>query len=513
MSGAGRAVRQAPPRPDWPLEGRGSVEAQTAPLYSLLALATLAAAVLRFYGLGANSLWVDEIVTLKLAEHSLSDIVRLSSGANFVPPLYYLLVHGALRALGESEVALRLPSAIAGILTVPVVALLALELTGSRGVAGVAAVLLALNPLHLWFSQEARAYAVLLFFGCCALLFVARAIRTGSPRDWIGYAVFSALTFLTHTTGLLVGAVAFAWVLWSPNRRRHLGPVLVSSMGAILACVPFFIAIAGELAARDGQFRSEPRALTGLELPYTLFTYVAGFSFGPGPRDIQNFGALGALKSHPVQSVVAAAALAAILILAWLRRRKEMTGFAVLLGTWLGGILALSAISEKAYNVRYTLPGLIGFLGLISIAVHGLRPRARAVCLAALAGLSLAAVVQWYTIARYWKEDARGAVAWLRDHLPADAAVAVAPAYAVAPLAHYATKAGVPLTFLRLPSDSLVPNGPPPAALVLTRLHHLPGWRELKASFLGRLDAAPVETQLPGYEILVDPALLGRAKR
>ena len=72
-----------------------------------------------------------------------------------------------------SETSLRLVSAVAGTLTIPVAWLLIRELTRSRAVALLSTALLAVNPLHIWYSQEARAYALLvLTLGTSALLFL-----------------------------------------------------------------------------------------------------------------------------------------------------------------------------------------------------------------------------------------------------------------------------------------------------------------------------------------------------
>jgi uncharacterized membrane protein len=468
-----------------------------------LALAIAAGMILRSYQLGANSLWSDELATLMLARHPLSEIVRLSSSVNFIPPLYFLIVHGALQGLGESEVALRLTSAIAGLCTIPVVWLLMHELTGRRGTANIAAALLAVNPLHLWFSQEARAYALLLLFGSCTLLAVARAGRTGSWLDWAGFAVFGTLSFLTHTTGVLFGAVAWAWALLSPDRRRLVPPLLVSTIAAGLACATFAASIASALAETNGRFHSAPRALTGMEIPYSLFTYVAGFSFGPAPREIQNWGATAALRAHPVQTAVVAVVLLSALLLALRWRRPGMTQALVLLLVFPVGILSLSALSGKAYNARYTVPGVVGFIGVLSIAASDLRPRSRAIGVAALLGLATWADVQWFTSARYWKEDARAAVAWMKDNLAPGAVVAVAPGYSVQPLAHYARLGGADVHFLPAGKGDGPAGAKAPVALVLTRLHHVPDWRALRADFIDRSGSGIRRVEVVGYEILV----------
>jgi hypothetical protein len=178
-------------------------------------------------------------------------------------------------------------------------------------------------------------------------------------------------------------------------------------------------------------------------------------------------------------------------------------GFTALLLIPLAAIFVLSALSGKAYNVRYTLPALVGFLGMASIATCALAPTARSLLLAVLIGLNLWADGQWFWLSRYWKEDSRAAVAWLRDQLPAGATVAVAPNYCVLPLAYYSRKAGAELRFLPIPTGVGMPQGTSLDALVLTRLHHVPNWRELKAKFVDLTGARVLIGKVAGYEMLV----------
>jgi 4-amino-4-deoxy-L-arabinose transferase-like glycosyltransferase len=472
-------------------------------LFWPLAVAILVGTALRFYRLGANSLWSDELATLWLAGQAPADILRTSSSVNFIPPLYFLLVHGVLQVFGESEVSLRLASAVAGVCTIPVIWLLTHEITTSRGTANIAGLLLAVNPLHLWYSQEARPYALLLLFGCCSLLALVRAMRSGSPAHWVAFAACGALTFLTHTTGVMFGAIGWAWALLSSDWRRIVRPLVASSLAIGLACAPFVLSIAGALVATHGTFHSPPRPLTGLEVPYSLLTYVTGFSFGPAPREIQNWGAVAALRSHPLQSAIAGAALLGALVVPAVKRRAGMTYFVLLLGIPLAAVFGLSALSGKAYNIRYTLPALVGFVGLVSIAGCALRPLSRALGLAGLIGVALWADVQWFRSARYWKEDSRAAVEWLRDNLAPGATVAVAPSYSVQPLAYYADRAGAEIHFLPVPPGADFSGSASPDALVLTRLHHVPDWREIKANFVSQVGVSARELQVVGYEILI----------
>jgi len=350
-------------------------------------------------------------------------------------------------------------------------------------------------------------------FGCCTLLALVRAMRLEGPGYWVAFAVCGALTFLTHTTGVTIVAVAWAWALLSPDRRRVVRPLLASSLAIAIACVPFVLSITGALVATGGTFHSPPRSLTGLELPYTLLTFVTGFSFGPAVREIQNWGAVAALRAHPFQSAIAGVVLLGALVVSVVKRRAAMTPFIALLVIHLAAILGLSALSGKAYNVRYTLPALVGFVGVISVAGRALRPGPRAVGLTVLVGVALWADVQWFRSERYGKEDSRAAVAWLRDNLAPGATVAVAPSYGVEPLAYYARKAGARIRFLPIGSGADVPGSTSPDVLVLTRLHHVPDWRELKANFVGRAGVGVREVQVVGYEILVGSQAPTRVER
>lgn len=474
-----------------------------------LALAIVVGAALRFFRVGANSLWTDEFATVFLASHSPGEILSLSSSANFVPPLYFMLIHGVLHLFGESEVSLRVLSVLAGICTIPVVWLLTAELTASRTTASIAAGLLAVNPLHLWFSQEARPYTLMLLFGCGALLFLARAVRAGAVVDWIGFAICTALAILTHTTGLVFGLIGWIWALRSVDRSRALRPLLIASFAAGLICTPFFLAIAQALVAAEFTFHSPPRSLTGLELPYSLFTYLGGFSFGPGPRDIQNLGALAAVENHPIESAVAGVISLAIVGLLVVKRRPRMLPFLVMLGISLLGMIGLAAASGKAYNVRYTLPALVAFLALVSVALRALPPGPRAFWLTGLVGVALVADGQWFYSATYWKEDSRAAVGWLREQLAPSATVAVAPSYSAQSLAYYARRAHTELHLIPLAPDARLDRGDLPDALVLTRLHHVPNWRELRTDFLSASGVRMFGTQVAGYEILVRPTARG----
>lgn len=180
----------------------------------LVAGLTALGAVLRFATLELQAYHHDEIVTasrlLRTTFWHAMDAVGFSESA---PPLYYALAWFWTQVTGTGELGLRSLSAVAGVLTIPVAYFVGRELRGSRtGV--LAAALVAVNPMLLWYSQEARAYALLGLFCALSLLFCVRAMQDGPRRDFTWWGVFSALALATHYFAvfpLIAEVLLLAW--------------------------------------------------------------------------------------------------------------------------------------------------------------------------------------------------------------------------------------------------------------------------------------------------------------
>src|SRR3954447_13205266 len=200
---------------------------------------TLLGAVLRFATLGVQAYHHDEMVTasriLRGGFGHAMDAVGFSESA---PPLYYALAWVWTQLTGTGELGLRSLSALAGVATVPVVYLIGLELRGRR--AGlVAAALVAVNPMALWYSQEARAYALLVLLGAVSLLYCVRALRRGSRRDFVLWGVASGLALATHYFAIFPVAAEAIWLLRRRGRESAPGLGVIACFG--LALTPLVI--------------------------------------------------------------------------------------------------------------------------------------------------------------------------------------------------------------------------------------------------------------------------------
>jgi mannosyltransferase len=177
---------------------------------------TVLAGVLRFATLGVQSYHHDEIVTasriLRDGFWHAMDAVGFSESA---PPLYYAIAWAWTQLTGTGEFGLRTVSAAAGVATVPVAYLLGAELS-SRRAGIVAAALVAVNPMLLWYSQEARAYALFALLTALSLLYFVRALDRGRRRDSLAWGIVSALALGTHYFAAFPIAAEALWLL----RRR-----------------------------------------------------------------------------------------------------------------------------------------------------------------------------------------------------------------------------------------------------------------------------------------------------
>jgi hypothetical protein len=232
---------------------------------------TLLGALLRFPTLDRQSYWLDELVTASLLDRGLGDVLREVPRSEATPYLYYVVAWAWSQGFGLGEVGLRSLSALAGTATVPL-AYLAGGVLVSRRAGIAAAALVATNPFLVWYSQEARSYALLSLF--CAGSVLAFGHGLGGRRGALaGWAVVSALAIATHYFAVFVVVAEAAWLLVrrGPRRRATLLACLVPA-ATVLLHVPLVLAQRGNGEAVAGSSLA-PRVAG---IPKNL---VVGYSF------------------------------------------------------------------------------------------------------------------------------------------------------------------------------------------------------------------------------------------
>lgn len=204
------------------------------------ALIVLASGLARFVGLGKESIWLDEATSILIARLNLSSVVAWAAG-DIHPPIYYLVLHFWLR-FGESEFAVRALSAVLGVLTVVVTYALAQELFGPR-VGAYAALLLALSPLHIAYSQEVRMYAMVTAWSLLASYLLLLALRRQHWQYWLGYVICAALSLYTHYFALFVllfqGLFIIGWAWRNRVDKRQLWFSLLALCAIAVVFLPW----------------------------------------------------------------------------------------------------------------------------------------------------------------------------------------------------------------------------------------------------------------------------------
>ena len=328
---------------------------------------TALGAVLRFATLGDQAYHHDEIVTasrvLRVGFGHAMDAVGFSESA---PPLYYALAWIWTQVAGTGEWGLRSLSAVAGVATIPVAYFIGRELRSTRaGVIGAA--LVAVNPMLLWYSQEARAYSLLALFCALSLLFCVRALEAGrgdeGKRDFVLWGVFSALALATHYFAVFPLLAEIGLLLRRRGRAAWPGLWIVGIATALLAPLAYHQMSYGH-AEWIGKFT------LGHRLGETAITFAVGETGDIIAR---------AEKVWPALLPLALMVLAYVLV-AWRGTRGERRAAAIPLAVGAAAIavpllLALGPGGKDFVLSRNLLPTLVPLLLAVAVGLSLERAR------------------------------------------------------------------------------------------------------------------------------------------
>ncbi len=364
-----------------------------------LAATVVVAAALRFSALGAQSFWYDEAVTALLARGSLADLAsgRLRDLGN--PPLLPILLHGWSLLFGGSDAALRSLSALAGVLSVPVLFSVGRRLAG-EGAGLLAAALLAVDPFQVYLAQEARVFALATLLALLTVETLQGALeRPGSLAAWAAYAVSAFALAYAHYYGffLLLGEAAFVAARDRRAFLRQAGALAAAGL-AYATWLPAFLQ---QLGTRGNLARSpESWWLHALATPmvYAVGTTLAWKGMATPLR-------LG---------LGAAAAVACLVPMVVGLRATRRSPCAGLIRVWLAAAVVLPlaiSLASPIYHVRYAAMGAPAFLLFVAAGLISMGPRRRAACAAVFMAAAVASLVTWY--GRTVKHDWRSAVAYV----------------------------------------------------------------------------------------------------
>jgi len=369
------------------------------------------AAFLRFPGIGEQSYWLDEIVSINLAARPVQEIIFAEDG---FPPLYALMVN-ALGPQAADDFSVRKLSAVMGVLSVGMILLLCAKLVDLK--TGIfASILLALSPLHVWYSREGRMYVLMVLLSIFSSLFIKEVVNKGNWRSRTAFFVISLFGIMTHYVyaGMLAAQLLYLSSRLSIRRvfLRWFGVscIVMAILGAILFPVIKEAIIYWPLGP--------VREFKLFSLPYTALTFVSGFGIGPPLEELHrnpDFSVVSGYWPEVLSVIIAGLAVGAAGLWALCKEKDPDLRLYVIL--WLiippAAAILISWITGAGYNVRYSIASLPAFILLVGLGL------ARVGRVFSVMGLALLVIISFTSIARdrfnprYAREDLRTASRYL----------------------------------------------------------------------------------------------------
>ncbi|HXD55913.1 MAG TPA: glycosyltransferase family 39 protein [Solirubrobacteraceae bacterium] len=378
---------------------------------------TVIGAALRFATIDVQSLWLDESATVILVHRSFSGMLSHLSSSESAPPLYYVLAWLWTHVFGTGAIGFRSLSALAGTLTIPVVFACGREVSERTGLW--AATLATFSPAMYYYSQEARAYSLLIFFGALAFWCWLRALRIGDGRSLAWWAGTSALAVLTHYFAAFLFIPEALLLIRRMGLRRVLAPVgAVCLVG--LALAPLAIS-----QRSDGKAKWIEESSLLNRIAETVKQFLVGLY---GPVEIGT-------------AVVSGLIGLALLALAWQRadgrERGPASDAAIVAAAAIGLPLVLAgAHIIDVFDGRNVIAAWVPYAVVLALGAGAARAgRAGAALGASLCAVGIGVIVATNLLPGYQRDDWRG----VASALPATQAprAIVAERYAGSPLSIY----------------------------------------------------------------------------
>ena len=227
----------------------GQVKAESklpsAPSSNLRAWAALAMVIgigvyLDLHRLDAQPFWLDEAISESIGLSSGSAFVRLAFARETNMAFYYLVLHWWLALVHPSDFTIRLLSVIFSVAALPVLYVLASKLFDeSVGVA--AALLLAVSPPFVSYSQEARSYSLAILLSLVSWSSFIDCAREPTRLARLKYVVATTLAVYTHSLAVLIIPAQGLTLLYFQREWSNRCPLLLAMSLVGLLLVPMFI--------------------------------------------------------------------------------------------------------------------------------------------------------------------------------------------------------------------------------------------------------------------------------
>jgi 4-amino-4-deoxy-L-arabinose transferase-like glycosyltransferase len=211
------------------------------------------ACLVRLLGISSRPIWYDEAFSILFSEKGLSamlygTLAPTGAGSADIHPLgYYSLLWLWMKIFGESLVAARLLSIAAGLVSVYLIYLIALNLLADKKTARLSMLFAAAAPFQIHYAQEIRMYSFLALWLLLATYSYQRAARTRQRRWWILFSISAACAQYTHNLAAFY-LLALAILPILQRDFRALRGMTLAGMGALLLYLPWAIQLPAQFS-------------------------------------------------------------------------------------------------------------------------------------------------------------------------------------------------------------------------------------------------------------------------
>jgi uncharacterized membrane protein len=246
-------------------------------LLGIIAIAT----IMRIYGLDRQSLWYDEVAEETAFQRQF--LIKYKTTKPYTPPLNLFFIYPMTQMFPGSDFALRIVPFIFGVISVPLFFFLG-KLIFNEKVGLIAAFLLAISPFHIWYSQEARMYALQWMLAVLSLILFFQMLRQPLWGYYIAYILATTAGLYTHQTSIFLLLIQglYVLILYRDQKPRVLR--LTAILGAnVILYLPWIIY---SLTLFIDKPVGVSKKIDLKTLLYTFYSYSAGFSIGPSLREL-----------------------------------------------------------------------------------------------------------------------------------------------------------------------------------------------------------------------------------
>jgi 4-amino-4-deoxy-L-arabinose transferase-like glycosyltransferase len=407
------------------------------------------AAGLRFYGLDKQSLWYDETFEETAFQRQFLGFKTFLTPTT--PPLHSFFINLIKQKFPLNDFALRTPACIFGLLSVPLLFFLGRKLFNEK-VGIIASFLLAISPFHIWYSQEARMYTLQWMLALISLIFFMRAIEKPGIVNYTCLVVSTVLGLYTHQLSLSLLIIMSIFLLLFLRKYNSKYSAWIAVLCAVIILYsPWIVYQLSSLMNKSASYQKEINL--SIYIPYTFYTYFAGFSIGPSLRELHIERSIHAIKPYlpVIGSFMAVYGVLFSMGLWSLRKDPPKLLILVFLSTvpifFL--VFLIYAVDHKlSYNVRYTGIALIGCILLIAKGIESVRyicsetagKILAVLSIIAIAGFSYYSYFNYQFEKRYHKEDIRSAVEYINKNKTDNDVILIITSISVATFNRYSDK-------------------------------------------------------------------------